>query len=146
MEKKSDKREPVRKTAPASDIDEYIATAPKDSRALLGELRRAIRAVLPDAVEVISYGIPTFKYLGPVVGFGAFKHHCSLFVDSGMFLGRHRDEVKGYEQAKSAVHFPIDKPLPTALVKRLVKARMRENEERDREREKGALLKQRISS
>lgn len=137
MEKQSAKRGAENRGAPARDIDDYIATAPKDSHALLGELRRTIRAVLPDAVEVISYGIPTFVYLGPLVGFGAFKNHCSLFVLSGTFLGKHKDEVKGYEQAKSAIHFPLGKPLPTALVKRLVKARMKENEERDRASKKG---------
>ena len=137
MTKESAERGTVKKMAPAKDIDDYLAAVPKDARAFLEELRRTIRAVAPEAVEVISYGIPTFKYLGPLVGFGAFKHHCSLFVLSGTFLDKHRDEVKDYETAKSAIHFRIDKPLPAALVKKLVLARVMENEERERSRKKG---------
>ena len=112
----------------ARDIDEYLATVPEDARSALQKLRKMIKAAAPKAEETISYQIPTFKHEGGLVGFAAFKNHCSFFVMSVSVMNAHRDILKTYDTAKSTIHFTADKPLPAALVKKLVKARMAENE------------------
>ena len=92
-----------------------------------------IRSVVPpEAAEGISYGMPVFKYKGPVMGFAAYSDHCSLFPMSGTLLDDFKEELKGYSTAKGTIHFPLDKPLPAALVKKLVKARMALNEGKKR--------------
>ena len=112
----------------AKGVDEYLARVPDEARAALARLRRTIKAAAPKAAEVISYQIPTFRYHGSLVGFAAFKSHCSLFVMSGSFIDAHKDILESYETAKSAIHFQAGQPLPASLVKKIVKARMKENE------------------
>ncbi len=118
------------KTAPAKDVDEYIAMTQKDARATLGELRRVIKATAPKASEVISYRIPVYKYHGMLVGFSASKDHCGFHLMSKALMAVHREELKAYGTAIATIHFPYDRPVPVALVRRLVKARMKDNEAR----------------
>jgi uncharacterized protein YdhG (YjbR/CyaY superfamily) len=116
------------KTAAAKDIDEYLASVPKEARAVLENLRKTIKAAAPKTVEMISYRIPTFNYHGMLVGFAAFKDHCSFFVMSPSVMDRYKDELKPYDTATGTIRFPVKKPLPVSLVKKLVKARIKENE------------------
>jgi len=88
-----------------------------------------IRAAAPaEATEGISYGMPAFRYKGALVGYAAFKQHCSFFPMSGAILDTMPDELKNYQTSKGTIQFPMDKPLPAALVKKIVKARIAENE------------------
>jgi len=117
------------RSSPVSDVDEYLARVPDEARTVLEKLRKTIKAVAPKAVEVISYQIPIFKLNGqPLVGFAAFKDHCSFYPLNGSFVKAHEDELKQYDTSKGTIRFPINKPLSVAFVKRLVKARIRENE------------------
>ena len=110
-----------------SDVDSYLAEVPEPGRGTLEELRRAILAVIPDAEQCISYGMPAFKVQGKTVaGFAAFKNHLSYLPHSGSVLDALADEVSGYGQTKGSLHFPADEPLPAALVERLVTTRLRE--------------------
>src|SRR5437879_4024222 len=117
---------------PPKNVDEYFAGVPEPARGTLNKMRAAIRsAVPPEATEGISYGIPTFKYKGPLVWFAAFSHHCSLFPTASV-IEAFKNELKGFSTSKGTIHFPTDKPLPTALVKKLVKARVAQNESKKR--------------
>jgi uncharacterized protein YdhG (YjbR/CyaY superfamily) len=107
---------------PAKVVDEYVARAPKPARSALKKIRAAIRSTVPpDAIEIISYGIPAFKYGKVVAWYAAFSDHCSLFPTASV-IESFKDELKGYSKSKGTIHFPLDKPIPTALVKKLVKA------------------------
>jgi len=117
------------KSAPATNVDEYLAGVPKEARATLEKLRKTIKAVAPKATEVISYQMPMYKQNGMVVGFAAFKDHCSIFPGSAV-MDAHKEELKHYDTSKGTIRFPANKPLPAALVKKLVKARIKENEAR----------------
>jgi uncharacterized protein YdhG (YjbR/CyaY superfamily) len=106
------------------DVDEYLAGIPEPARRTLNTIRRAIRsAVPPGTVETISYGIPAFKANRVLVWFAAFSHHCSLFPTASV-IEAFRKDLKGFSTSKGTIQFPTDKPLPTALVKKLVKARV----------------------
>lgn len=110
-------------------VDEYIAGIPEPARSVIAKMRTAIRSVLPaQATETISYGMPAFKLKRILVWYGAFQNHCSLFPKATV-LEAFKDELKAYTISKGTVQFPIAKPLPTALIKKLVKARLREEEE-----------------
>jgi len=114
-------------SAPKS-VDEYLAGVPEPARSTLAKIRAAIRsAVPPEATEGISYGIPTFKYKGPLVWFAAFSNHCSLFPTASV-IEAFKSELKGFTTSKGTIHFPTDKPLSAALVKKLVKVRVAQNE------------------
>jgi uncharacterized protein YdhG (YjbR/CyaY superfamily) len=121
--------------APANTVDGYLAALPEEARATLEKIRKAIKAAAPEATEVISYQIPMYKHLGMLVGFAAFKDHCSFFPGAKP-VATYKDELKAYETSKGTIRFPIGKPLPAALVKRLVKARIAENEKRASEKAK----------
>ena len=109
-----------------TDIDGYLSTVSDDARATLEELRRTINALAPSAVEAISYGMPAFKYQGrPLIYFGAWKNHCALY---GMSADAHQDELAAYDTSKGTIRFPPGEPLPEALVKTLVSARIAEIE------------------
>jgi uncharacterized protein YdhG (YjbR/CyaY superfamily) len=113
------------------DVDEYLARVLEPARSTLQKVRAAIRsAVPPDATEAISYRMPTFKYKGPLLGFAAFPNHCGLYVMSPSVMEAFKNELKGFHTSKGTVRFPVDKPLSAALVKKLVKARIAENEHR----------------
>jgi uncharacterized protein YdhG (YjbR/CyaY superfamily) len=105
-------------------VDEYLAAAPEPASAMLAKMRAAIRSALPaEATEVISYQIPAFKLKKVLVWFAAFQDHCSLFPTAAV-LEQFKDELKELKTSKGTVQFPLDEPLPTALVSKLVKARL----------------------
>jgi len=119
------------KTAPKT-VDEYLAGVPEPARSTLKAVRAAIRSVVPsETTEAISYGMPTFKYNGPLVWFAAFSNHCSLFPTAAV-IEAFKNELKGYSTSKGTIHFPTDKPLPAALVKKMVKARLAQSENKKR--------------
>ncbi len=113
-------------------IDEYQAALNDDQRAALGKLRKTIRAAAPDAEECISYGVPAFRQNGMLVGFGATASHCAFYLMSGTAVEAHKDELSAYDTSKGAIRFPAEKPLPAALVRKLVKERLAENAARGR--------------
>jgi uncharacterized protein YdhG (YjbR/CyaY superfamily) len=114
----------------AETVDGYLATLPEDARTALRQLRKTIKAAAPKATEVISYQIPTFKHQGMLVAFAAFEGHCGFYVMSPHVLQNHAADLKEYELNKASIRFPPSKPLPAALVTKLVKARIAENEAR----------------
>jgi uncharacterized protein YdhG (YjbR/CyaY superfamily) len=119
----------TKSSAAAKNIDEYLAAVPEPARTTLNTIRAVIRsAAPPEATEAITYGIPTFKYKGSLLAFAAFKNHCSLFPMSLSVIDAFKNELKPFLASKGTVRFPLDKPLPAALVKKLVKARVAQNE------------------
>ena len=115
------------KASVPKNIDDYLARVPLEARTTLEKLRQTIRAAAPKAVEVISYQMPMFKYEGMLVAFAAFKEHCSLFAGTGV-IEAYKEDLKRYDTSKGTIRFPASKPLPAGLVKKLVKARVQENE------------------
>jgi uncharacterized protein YdhG (YjbR/CyaY superfamily) len=114
-------------SAPKS-IDEYLAGFKADQQAALETLRKTIRAAAPKAEECISYGLAAFRLNGrPLVGMGATANHCAFYLMSGSTVAAHGDLLKSYDTSKGAIRFPVDQPLPAALVRKLVKARIEEN-------------------
>jgi uncharacterized protein YdhG (YjbR/CyaY superfamily) len=114
------------------NVDEYLAGVPEPARSTLNKIRSAIRSAVPaGATETISYRIPAFRHKGVLVWFAAFSDHCSLFPTAAV-IEAFKNELKGYSTAKGTIQFPTDKPLPTALIKRLVKARVAQNENKKR--------------
>jgi uncharacterized protein YdhG (YjbR/CyaY superfamily) len=110
------------KRAVPKTVDQYLAAVPEPQCTTLRKVRATIQSVLPEgATEVISYRIPVVKYKGMLVGYAAFKDHCSLFGMSGTLLGPFKEELKKYSTSKGTIRFAIDKPLPATLIKRLVK-------------------------
>lgn len=115
---------------PAKTVDEYIAAAPKEMQKPLRDLRKAIRSAAPKAEETIGWRMPYYKYHGVLVFFAAFKNHMSFFPGSRSTVKEFGAEIKGFEISGTTIHFTPEKPLPAALVKQMVRARMRENESR----------------
>jgi uncharacterized protein YdhG (YjbR/CyaY superfamily) len=110
-----------------ADVDAYLASIPTDRRAALEKLRAAIRAAAPRAEEGFSYGLPAFILDGrSLVCFGAAANHCSFFPMSPAVIRAHAADLKSYATSKGTIRFSPDKPLPTALVRKLVKARIAE--------------------
>jgi uncharacterized protein YdhG (YjbR/CyaY superfamily) len=109
------------------DIDSYLAAVDEPVRTTLEELQRSILAVIPDAEQCISYGMPAFKVRGKTVaGFAAFKNHLSYLPHSGSVLEKLGGDLGGYQSTKGSLHFAIDEPLPPGLVSKLVNTRMQE--------------------
>ena len=108
-------------------VDEYLATLSDDKRAALEVLRKTIKAAAPGAEECISYQICAFRLNGMLVGFGATAKHCAFYLMSSTIVGAHEDDLKDYDTSKGTIRFRADKPLPAALVRKLVKARIAEN-------------------
>lgn len=107
-------------------IDEYLAHTPEPARKTLRTIRAAIRSAAPrEAIETISYGMPAFKYKGVLAYFAAFSDHCSLFPTAGV-MEQFKKELKNYSTSKGTIRFPADKPLPGSLVKKMVKARVKQ--------------------
>jgi len=129
------KAEPGAKSAAVKTVDEYMEALPDNARATLEKIRKAIRAAAPRATEGISYQMPMYKQNGMLIGFAAFKNHCSIFPGPGA-IDRHKSELKGYETSKGTVRFPMGKPLPAALVKTIVKERIAENETKAKKKAK----------
>ena len=109
-------------------IDEYLANVSDNQRAALEKLRKTIKAALPKAEECIDYGIAAFRLNGTAIaGFGASAAHCSFYPMSGKTVATLQDELKNYKTTKGSIHFQPEKPLPVALVRKLIKARIAEN-------------------
>jgi uncharacterized protein YdhG (YjbR/CyaY superfamily) len=110
-----------------NEIDHYLDTLDEPKRATLAKLRDTIVAIVPDAEQCISYGMPAFKLRGKTIaGFAAFKGHLSYLPHSGSVLPQLATETEGYTKTKGSLHFGVDKPLPKKLVKKLLDARMAE--------------------
>lgn len=117
---------------PVETLDQYLAQVPAAVRSRFAELRAIVRSAVPaEAKEIISYRIPAFERDGVLVWFAAFSNHCSLFPTASV-IETFRDELKHFSTSKGTVHFRLDKPLPTALIKKLVKARVKEKQLKDR--------------
>jgi uncharacterized protein YdhG (YjbR/CyaY superfamily) len=113
-------------SAAPKTIDEYLARVPEPARSTLKKIRAAIRSAAPaDATEAISYGIPAFKYKGVLIWFAAFSRHCSLFPTASV-IDTFKSDLEGYTISKGTIKFPTDKPLPSALVKKMVKERVKQ--------------------
>jgi uncharacterized protein YdhG (YjbR/CyaY superfamily) len=116
-----------------TDVEDYLAALPEDQRDALEKLRTTIRAAAPEATESISYQMPTYKLRGRVlVYYAAFKDHCSLFPASEAIMEALGEELKPYFSGKGTLRFTPDRPIPVALVKKIVKARIEENATRGR--------------
>jgi uncharacterized protein YdhG (YjbR/CyaY superfamily) len=126
---KSGERGAAQKARAPISVDDYLAGLPEPARSTLNKVRAAIRSAVPaDATEAISYGIPAFKYNGPLVYFAAFTNHCSFFPASLAVIKAFQKELQKFELSKGTIRFPVDKPLPASLVKKMVKARLAEKE------------------
>ena len=108
-------------------VDEYLAALSDDQRVALEKLRKTIRAAAPKAEECISYGIAAYRLNGMLVGFDATGTHCAFYLMSSSMVAAHKDELSRYDTSKGTIRFQADAPLPAALVRKLVKARIREN-------------------
>jgi len=107
-------------------VDEYLAKVPEPARSTLTKVRSVIQSVVPaGTTEVLSYRIPAFRYRRVLVWYAAFSDHCSLFPTASV-IEKLGEELKAYTVSKGTIHFPTDKPLPSALLKRIVKARLRD--------------------
>ena len=116
-------------TTVPKDIDEYLAGVPEPARTTLSMVRAAVRSVVPpEATEAIGYRMPMFRYKGGLVAFAAFSKHCSFFPMSLAVIRSLKSELKNFDVSKGTIRFPLDKPLPAALVKKMVKARIAEKE------------------
>ena len=112
----------------AEEVDRYLQGLEEPKRSTLQALRRTILEVIPEAQEVISYGVPAFRVEGKTVaGFAAFKAHLSYVPFSGSVLQQLGRELDGYTTTKGSLHFPIDRPLPKELVERLIAVRLAES-------------------
>jgi uncharacterized protein YdhG (YjbR/CyaY superfamily) len=119
------------KPAPKT-VDEYLSGVPEPAHSTLNTMRAAIRSAVPaEAVETISYRMPAFKTKKVLVWFAAFSNHCSLFPTAAV-IEAFKDELQGFSTSKGTVHFPTDKPVPVALIKKLVKARVEQSESKRR--------------
>jgi uncharacterized protein YdhG (YjbR/CyaY superfamily) len=120
------------------EVDAYLARQDEPKRNTLQQLRETILSVVPQAEEVISYQVPAFRVEGAVVaGFAAFTNHLSYLPFSGSVLPALESEIAGYGGTKSALHFPVDRPLPKRLVKKLIDVRLKEIRERTAARKGG---------
>lgn len=123
------RRQAARSQPPAAGssaaVDEYLRGVEEPGRSTLQTLRRTILEIVPEAQEVMSYRVPAFRVGGKTVaGFAAFKNHLSYLPFSGSVLSQLADELHGYDMTKSSLHFPVDHPLPKALVEKLINVRL----------------------
>jgi len=109
-------------------VEEYLAAMPEPTRKTFDKLRATIRSVIPaEASETISYQMPAIRHKGVLVWYAAFSNHCSLFPTAAV-MDEFKNELKGFTTSKGTVQFPLDKPLPVALIKKIVKARVAQSE------------------
>jgi uncharacterized protein YdhG (YjbR/CyaY superfamily) len=113
-----------------TSVAAYLKAVPPAPRAALQRLRKTIQAAAPEATELISYGIPAFKHHRMLVYYAAFRDHCSLFGVGTALMRKHQKALAPYKMSKGTIQFTVEKPLPTALVRKLVKARIAQNEAR----------------
>jgi uncharacterized protein YdhG (YjbR/CyaY superfamily) len=113
------------------EIDDYLANLDEPKRTTLQELRQTIQGIIPEAEQGISYGMPAFRLHGKVIaGFAAFKNHLSYLPHSGSVFAELQDDLAGYVTSKGALQFPIDTPLPEALIRNLIAVRLKEVHQR----------------
>lgn len=128
MKKSPSKTSNTKSNSRKKTVDDYLAAVPEPARSTLNKVRATIRSVVPkETEEVISYGIPAFKWKKMVVWYAAFSHHCSFFPTASV-MRMFKDELTDYRISKGTIHFPVDKPLPASLMKKMVKARLAEIE------------------
>ena len=120
-------------TSKPKTVPDYIAQFPPEVRAILKKIRMIIRKAAPKAEESISYGVPTFKMNGPLVYFAAFKSHVSLYPMTAVIKEKFKKELVGYKGGKGTIQFPLDEPIPFALIERLVKFKIKEARDRERD-------------
>jgi len=114
-----------------AEVNAHLKQFEPVQRSVLQRLREDIAAELPTAKEVIKYGIPTFVLEGvPIIGFNGYKKHNSIFPYSGSVTSKLKNELAAYEQTKGSIHFPVDKPFPKALLKKVLKAKFEQLEDR----------------
>lgn len=119
-----------KRKAVARTVDGYLAGIPEPAHSMLSKMRAAIRSAVPaEATEVISYGIPAFKHQRVLVWFAAFRNHCSLFPTSSV-IEEFKNELKRFSTSKGTIQFATDKPLPVALIKKLVKSRVAQSKQK----------------
>lgn len=130
MTKSASARRPA-SAVPSSAVDEYLARVPEPARATLAKVRAVILTTVPKGTEeVISYGMPAYKYNGMLFGFAAFKDHCSLFAMNPAVQSQFAGELKPYSTSKGTIRFSLEKPFPAPLLRKLLKARIAQNEAR----------------
>lgn len=115
-------------STPTKDIDAYLANLPEPAKTTLTNLRQLIRTLAPKATEAISYQLPAFRYHGNLVSYGATTKICALYLMSSTVLVPFMNELTTYNISKGTIHFPADAPLPEDLVKRIIEARIAQNE------------------
>jgi uncharacterized protein YdhG (YjbR/CyaY superfamily) len=131
MRQKSAARLPHEGKRPPKNVDEYLAGVPEPARTTLEKMRTTIQTALPSqATETISYGIPAFKLKKILVYFAAFTNHCSFFPTAAI-IEEFKDDLAGYTLSKGTVQFPTNKPMPAALVKKMVRARVAQHDQKD---------------
>jgi uncharacterized protein YdhG (YjbR/CyaY superfamily) len=114
-------------------VDRYLAATSEPARGMLVAIRDVVRAVVPpEAEEVFSYGMPGFRYKGTLLYFGAFKHHCGFFPGSPPLLQSLADELNDFKTSRGGIQFPFTKPLPVALIEKIVRLRVAENDARQK--------------
>lgn len=118
-------------------VDAYIASFPKPVRAALEKLRQQIRKLAPEAQEQFSYRIACFKHHGVLVGFGATENHCSFYACHATILNSYKEELKNFKHSGGTIHFASEKPIPAALLKKIVQQRIKQNEELTANKKKG---------
>jgi uncharacterized protein YdhG (YjbR/CyaY superfamily) len=119
-----------KKSVPINTVDSYIMAQPETHRDALNQLRSLIRELAPLAEESISYGMPGYKYHGPLVYFGGFKNHCSFFPGSAATIEHFAKQLSPYKVSKGTIQFAIEQPIPIALIKKMVLHRVKQNEEK----------------
>jgi uncharacterized protein YdhG (YjbR/CyaY superfamily) len=113
-------------------VETYLAAVPEPARSTLQNVRAVIQSVAPPgSTEALGYGIPTFRYKGALVAYAAFKAHCSFFPMSASLIEEFAEDLKDYSLSKGTIRFPVDRPLPPKLIKKLVKARVAQNEKKN---------------
>ncbi len=136
MERESSEKTTSKRKTPTS-VKDYFESIPEEARHTLEGLFNTIRQIVPEGVEVISYQIPTIKYKGRgLVACSAHKNHCSLHLMSKAVMEEYKDELKLFDTTKASIHFTAAKPIPKALVKKLILARIAENEKREARKKK----------
>src|SRR5437667_8765489 len=121
MKKPSSRVRSAKSTATPNTVGVYLASVPEPARSTLNKVRAAIRSVVPaETTEVISYRIPAFKYKGMLMWYAAFSDHCSLFPTASV-INTFKKDLKDFRVSKGTIHFSVDKPLPAALLKKMVK-------------------------
>ena len=117
-------------------VTDYLNELPENVYIALENIRQIIKYLVPDAEETISYQVPSYKYKGMLVGFGAAKNHCSFFVMSSTLLNDFKDDIQGFETSTGTIRFTPEKPIPNDLITKIVMARLAENEAKQRRNEK----------